>query len=879
MKASLVGHAAVLRLLGPPAFLCMALAQQTAAQPVVIRTETRLVQVDAIVRDKKGKIMSDLGARDFRLWEDGKEQPITRFSLEEADSPREPEPQYMAFLFDSSGVPPLMRIAADKAARQDVADFAGAYAGPGRYMAVMTFNGELSIAQNFTSLAERVQKASGDTTHLADAATKPNYFRFVSPSVDNIRAIANSMAVLRGRKSLVVLRTFPLFAPYAQLEAAAQDCNRANVSIYTTNPGLKTLAEETGGRWLPNNLDRQLGDIVDAQKKAYVLGFKPVESPDGSCHSLRVRTTRGGLEVNARDSYCNVKAPDLLAGKVVGRALEERAAGPLAGNAAASMELPYFYSSPGIALVDLAMEMDLAELKFTKTNGKQHAEMDLVGLAYGADGEVAARFSDAVSLDFGTTQEVEAFWGQPYRYERQFRLPSGRYNLRVAFGSGDRNFGKAEAPLTIDPWDGQHLALSGIALSSDVRKASDLAVDLDPSLLEGHKDLIAKSLRISPSGSNNFLGFAPCFGYLEVFNPPPELQIRVLDRRTGEEKQVGSIDPADYMRPGNPVVPVLLNIPIAPLPRGSYVLEVKASPPPGAQPVVRTVEFQISEQGAPAPGGDRTAEGMFQMPSALPESPPPATPSAQDSQPPSGPERERILAAARQVALAYAGLLPNLLCTQTVRRSVDRGRGFAKADTLTVEVGYYQQQERYHLAEVNGNPVDMFYSDATGMISRGEFGANMRTIFDPASAAEFRFQRWTTVGNRRAAVYSFRVERSKAHYQITTHDGGPGGDKIQREQSGLRGEAVIDTETYGILRLNYAADAIPPGFPVRRIAATVDYGDAEIGGAPYRLPLKAVVELQDKLQIARNEVTFHSYRKFSSDSSISFGDEEPKRQP
>jgi hypothetical protein len=784
----------------------------------------------------------------------------------------------MAFLFDSSGLAPVTRIAADKAARQDVADFAGAYASPDRYMAVITFNGDLSIAQNFTSLAERVRKAAGDTTHLADAAVVPRYFGWVSPSLDNIRAVANSMAAIRGRKSLVVLRTIPLFAPSMQLAAAARDCNRANVAVYTTNTGLKTLAEETGGRFLPNDLVRQLGDIVDAQEKGYALGFKPIESPDGSCHALRVRTTRGGLEVSARNGYCNVKAPDLLAGKVEGKALEERAAGPLSGNAAASMKLPYFYSSPGIALVDLAMEMDLAELKFTKQNGKQHAELKLVGLAYGADGEVAGRFSDAVPFDFATTEEVEAFGGQPYRYEHQFRLPSGRYNVRVAFGSGDRNFGKAEAPLTIDPWDGQHLALSGIALSSDARKASDLAADLDPSLLEGHKDLIAKSLRISPSASNNFRGSAPCFGYLEVFDPPPELQVRVLDRRTGEEKQVGSINPADYMRPGNPVVPVLLNVPIAPLPRGSYVLEVKASPPPGGQPIVRTVEFQIAEQGAPAPGGDRTGESMFQLSSALPAPTPPAPPSAPDSQAPSAPEGERILAAARQVALAYASLLPNLLCTQTVRRSVDRGRGFSKVDTLTVEVGYYQQLERYRLAAVNGNPVDMFYSDATGMTSRGEFGANMRTIFDPASAAEFHFQRWTTVSGRRAAVYSFRVQRSTAHYQIAVHEGGPEDDKIQREQSGLRGDAIIDAETYGILRLNYAADAIPPGFPVRRITATVEYGDAEIGGAPYRLPLKAVVELQDKLHTSRNEVTFHSYRKFSADSSISFGDDEPKRQ-
>lgn len=262
--------------------------------------------------------------------------------------------------------------------------------------------------------------------------------------------------------------------------------------------------------------------------------------------------------------------------------------------------------------------------------------------------------------------------------------------------------------------------------------------------------------------------------------------------------------------------------------------------------------------------------------SALPPPPPAVVPPVPESIAPSGTEQERLLASARQVALDYASRLPNLLCTETVRRFVNQGRGFAPGDTLTVEVGYYENQETCRLTEVNGSPVAMPYSDAMGMVSRGELGANMRTIFDPASAGEFRFERWTTVGGRRAAVYSYRVDRSKAHYTITAY----GGDTLQRDQTGLRGEATIDRETYRILRLHYIADAIPPAFPVRRMDVTVDYGDAEIAGARYLLPLKAVVESQVKSRTDRNEVSFGPYRKFSSESSISFGEEErPKRQP
>ena len=206
------------------------------------------------------------------------------------------------------------------------------------------------------------------------------------------------MAALKGRKLIVVVgagsdlgRTSPDYVIRA--------CNRANVSVYATNAELKPVAEATGGRLIQGDLTRGLGDVLDDEAKSYVLGFTPVESPVGSCHSLRVRTVRSGLQVTARDGYCNTEEPDLLAGKVEGKALELSAAGTAAGSATASMQLPYFYDSPGIALVDLVMALDVSALKFTRQDGKEHADLTLVGFAYAEDGSVAARFSDFVPLD------------------------------------------------------------------------------------------------------------------------------------------------------------------------------------------------------------------------------------------------------------------------------------------------------------------------------------------------------------------------------------------------------------------------------------------------------------------------------------------------
>jgi hypothetical protein len=169
------------------------------------------------------------------------------------------------------------------------------------------------------------------------------------------------------------------------------------------------------------------------------------------------------------------------------------------------------------------------------------------------------------------------------------------------FGSAQETIGKVEAPLTIDPWDGARPALSGIALASETQHVPDLTSDLDPSLLEGHKDLIANSQQMSPSGSNRFHASAPCFAYLEIYNAPAAvaLAMRVLDLATGAQKAAWSVTAADR---------ALFPVPIASLPPGAYTLEVTvmvgqalspATAPAGESPAPpsppRTVEFQVVE--------------------------------------------------------------------------------------------------------------------------------------------------------------------------------------------------------------------------------------------------------------------------------------------
>lgn len=53
----------------------------------VVKITTNLVQVDAIVTDRKGKVVTDLAPSEFQIFEDGRPQQITNFSFVEANAP------------------------------------------------------------------------------------------------------------------------------------------------------------------------------------------------------------------------------------------------------------------------------------------------------------------------------------------------------------------------------------------------------------------------------------------------------------------------------------------------------------------------------------------------------------------------------------------------------------------------------------------------------------------------------------------------------------------------------------------------------------------------------------------------------------------------
>ncbi|MGB2602574.1 MAG: VWA domain-containing protein, partial [Candidatus Sulfotelmatobacter sp.] len=235
----------------------VAYAQQPTPAPddaATIHVESRLVLVDTVVTDKKGTYIRDLTQKDFKVWEDGKEQPITSFSFEESNGSADSKPRYMVLFFDNS----TMNFGDQAQARIAAKKFIDANAGPGRLIAIAEFGGTVRITQNFTSDASRLQQVVSNVQGSAVSPNAPpvNAQPVMTASLGTppsapflgnaeadfgvhtvllaLRDLAKGLSTVPGRKTLVMLTSgFQMSPEYqSELTAVIDTCNKSNVAVY-----------------------------------------------------------------------------------------------------------------------------------------------------------------------------------------------------------------------------------------------------------------------------------------------------------------------------------------------------------------------------------------------------------------------------------------------------------------------------------------------------------------------------------------------------------------------------------------------------------------------------------------------------------------------
>jgi VWFA-related protein len=286
-----------------------------------LKVSTEVVNVYAVVRDKKGHLIPNLNKEDFDLTEDKVPQEIRYFSRE-TDTPLT-----MGILVDTS--PSQGRVLGVE--QEEAKQFLRQVLRPKDMAFVLHFDLDVELLQDFTSDVRRLSRAIDETvingggrgplpptvpisnvggTHLYDAI---------------YLASTDLMKNEVGRKVLIMLTDGEDQGSKMNLNEALETAQKSDVMIYSVaiidrsfyfghvmgfsgDSVLKKIADESGGRVIQVNRARDTAaafqEIADELRTQYLLGYTPTNTRlDGTYRKIRVETRNHDYKVQARRGY------------------------------------------------------------------------------------------------------------------------------------------------------------------------------------------------------------------------------------------------------------------------------------------------------------------------------------------------------------------------------------------------------------------------------------------------------------------------------------------------------------------------------------------------------------------------------------------------
>ena len=279
---------------------------------------------------------------------------------------------------------------------------------------------------------------------------------------------------------------------------------------------------------------------------------------------------------------------------------------------------------------------------------------------------------------------------------------------------------------------------------------------------------------------------------------------------------------------------------------------------PTRRPQTATREIASARLPASAPA-PATAEAPA-PPVREPELPAP------EALPDTAPE-DPIIAKAKEAAESFTETLPNYICQQFTARFVNTSHitSWQAQDIVSAEVVYENGRESYRNLAINGKPIKKGMEELSGSWSTGEFGTLLRDVFSPATAAEFRYRRDSSIAGMSAAVYDYQVKRENSHWRIQVPS--------QSVYPAYKGSVWIDKKNGRVLRIEMQARSIPGEFPLDTVETAADYEYVRIGGIQqFLLPVRSesLSCQRGTSNCSRNTIDFRNYKKYSGEASITF---------
>ena len=269
---------------------------RTRSLTVSESVDVDVVQVTAVVTDGEGRFIRGLSRGDFRIYDDGRPQPISHFAAE--NIPLE--------LVSAIDVSSSMRDAlgtVKEAAKRFLAGLA-----PADQVTVLAFNENIfTPARRATDPAVRLaaldRLAAWGGTALYDAI---------------IRAI-EILGRQSGRRAVVLFSDGDDQSSHAALDAAIRSTEGSDATIYAIGQGravdtpalqklLRQIAAVSGGRAFFSDdlskLDGIFAEILEDLRNQYLISYPaPDDTRTDRWHSIKVEVAGGKYEVRARQGY------------------------------------------------------------------------------------------------------------------------------------------------------------------------------------------------------------------------------------------------------------------------------------------------------------------------------------------------------------------------------------------------------------------------------------------------------------------------------------------------------------------------------------------------------------------------------------------------
>ena len=308
----------VLPVLVAGALVSVTLAAQDPQQQPTFRTGAKTVAVYATVTDKDGRLVPDLTREAFEVRDNGKPQPLTVFVSET-------QPISVVMLVDRSGSMRGNFGLVERASEEFVRGLR-----PDDKARIGSFSDRIVIQpEEFTSNHEALIGILRSDMPVTGPTPLWN-------------AIDEAMTALRGRDGRKVVLVFSdggdapanfsfnnrsimdvmrraqqddimVYAIGLQTTVLGRPTGGGGIGGFTggmtsvrPDPGLATIADETGGGYFELNRSEDLAStfahVADELHRQYALGFEPPKLDD-KMHKLEVRVSTKGSKVRARKEY------------------------------------------------------------------------------------------------------------------------------------------------------------------------------------------------------------------------------------------------------------------------------------------------------------------------------------------------------------------------------------------------------------------------------------------------------------------------------------------------------------------------------------------------------------------------------------------------